>query len=93
MPVTRPARRRTANYSDDWLPDCAVHRGKFAGSEMTRELLDKAPYLWLPTACTYAAWWPWVKNYEGEIYGGGFWWAPVCARIGVDQDLKKKMGF
>ena len=61
--------------------------------ELTREILDKAPYIWLPTAYTYAAWWPWVKNYDGEIYGGSFWWAPVHARIWVDQDLKKKMGF
>ena len=61
--------------------------------EMTREILDKAPYIWLPTAYTYAAWWPWVKNYEGEIYGGGFRWAPVHARMWIDQDLKKKMGF
>ena len=61
--------------------------------EMTRDILDKAPYIFLPVAYTYAAWWPWVKNYEGEIYGGGFWWQPVHARIWIDQDLKKKMGF
>ena len=61
--------------------------------EMTREIVDKAPYIFLPVAYTYAAWWPWVKNYDGEIYAGGFWWAPVHARIWIDQDLKKKMGF
>ena len=61
--------------------------------EMTRDILDKAPYIFLPVAYTYAAWWPWVKNFEGEIYGGGFWWQPVHARIWIDQDLKKKMGF
>ncbi len=61
--------------------------------EMTREILDKAPYIFLPTPYTYAAWWPWVKNYAGEIYAGGFWWGPVYARIWVDQELKKKMGY
>jgi hypothetical protein len=50
--------------------------------EMTRDILDKAPYIWLPVAYTYAAWWPWVKNYDGEIYGGGFWWAAgPCAHL------------
>ena len=61
--------------------------------EMTREILEKAPYIWLPTSYTYAAWWPWVKNYAGEIYAGGFWWGPIYARIWVDQELKKKMGY
>jgi peptide/nickel transport system substrate-binding protein len=34
---------------------------------MTREILEKAPHLWLPTAYGYTAWWPWVKNYGGEL--------------------------
>src|SRR5262249_55396152 len=34
---------------------------------LTREILDKAPYIWLPTLYTYTAWWPWVKNYGGEL--------------------------
>lgn len=61
--------------------------------EMVREIVDQAPYIFLPTGHTYAAWWPWVKNYAGEIYGGGFWWGPVYARIWVDQEMKKKMGY
>ena len=35
--------------------------------EMTREILDKAPYVWLPTPYVFTAWWPWVKNYGGEL--------------------------
>ena len=31
--------------------------------DMTPEILDKAPYIWLPTPYVYTAWWPWVKNY------------------------------
>jgi|688.fasta_scaffold231635_1 peptide/nickel transport system substrate-binding protein len=61
--------------------------------EMTRELLDLAPYVWLPTPYEYSAWWPWVKNYGGEQRGGGGRPGPVYARIWVDQELKKKMGF
>ena len=37
---------------------------------MTVEIMDKAPYIWLPTPYVYAAWWPWVKNYGGEMSAG-----------------------
>ncbi|MES2692668.1 MAG: hypothetical protein V4773_04285, partial [Verrucomicrobiota bacterium] len=38
--------------------------------EMTREVLDAAPYIWLPIQYRYTAWWPWVKNYDGELRVG-----------------------
>lgn len=60
---------------------------------MTREIVEKAPYIWLPTPYNYTAWWPWVKNYGGELRAGAVRPAPIYARIWVDQDLKKKMGF
>ena len=61
--------------------------------EMTVEILDKAPYLWLPTPYYYSAWWPWVQNYNGELRAGAVRPGPIYARIWVDQDMKKKMGF
>jgi peptide/nickel transport system substrate-binding protein len=61
--------------------------------EMTREILDKAPYLWLPTAYSYTAWWPWVKNYGGELRAGSVRPGPIYARIWVDQEMKKQMGY
>ncbi|MHC4047946.1 ABC transporter substrate-binding protein [Bradyrhizobium sp. 23AC] len=60
---------------------------------MTTEMLDKAPYLWLPTPYAYTAWWPWVKGYEGELRAGAERPGPIYARIWIDQDLKKKMGY
>lgn len=60
---------------------------------MTREIVEKAPYIWLPTPYNYTAWWPWVKNYDGELRAGAVRPAPIYARIWVDQDMKKKMGF
>jgi peptide/nickel transport system substrate-binding protein len=60
--------------------------------EMTREILDKAPYIWLPTPYLFTAWWPWVKNYGGELRAGAVRPGPIYARIWLDQDLKKKMG-
>jgi len=61
--------------------------------EMTREIIDKAPYLWLPIPYHYTAWWPWVKNYDGELRAGSVRPGPIYARIWIDQELKKKMGF
>ncbi|TXL77718.1 ABC transporter substrate-binding protein [Vineibacter terrae] len=61
--------------------------------EMTVHMLDQAPYIWLPTAYLYAAWWPWVKNYDGELSVGAVRPGPIYARIWIDQELKRKMGF
>ena len=60
--------------------------------EMTVEIMDAAPYLWLPTPYVYAAWWPWVKNYGGEMSVGSIRPGPIYARIWIDQELKKKLG-
>ena len=61
--------------------------------EMIREIVDKAPYIWLPTQYVYRAWWPWVKNYGGEVRAGAVRPWPIYSRIWVDQEMKKKMGF
>jgi peptide/nickel transport system substrate-binding protein len=56
-------------------------------------VLDQAPCILLPTPYNYTAWWPWVKNYAGELRVGAHRGAPIIARIWVDQELKKKMGY
>ncbi len=55
--------------------------------------IDQAPAIWLPGAYVYTAWWPWVKNYYGEIRAGAWRPAPILARIWIDQEMKKKMGY
>jgi peptide/nickel transport system substrate-binding protein len=59
---------------------------------LTREILEKAPYVWLPTGYNHNAWWPWVKNYDGELRAGAVRPWPIYSRIWIDQDLKKKLG-
>ncbi len=60
--------------------------------ELTREILDQAPYIWLPVPYLYTAWWPWVKNYDGELRVGAVKPGPIYARIWLDQEMKKKLG-
>jgi peptide/nickel transport system substrate-binding protein len=60
---------------------------------MTREILEKAPLIYLPSAYVYTGWWPWVKNYGGELRAGAERPGPIHARMWVDQALKKQMGF
>ncbi len=60
---------------------------------MTRDIVEKAPYIWMPTPYVYTAWWPWVKNYGGELRVGSERPGPIHARMWIDQEMKKKMGF
>ncbi len=61
--------------------------------QLTRQLLDDAPYIWLPAQYLYTAWWPWVKNYGGELRAGAVRPGPIYAQIWIDQEMKKEMGF
>lgn len=61
--------------------------------DLTVEILDQAPYIWLPTGYVYTAWWPWVRNYGGELRAGAVRPGPIYARLWIDQDLKRELGF
>lgn len=60
---------------------------------LNTEILDQAPYIWLPMPYAYTAWWPWVKNYGGELRAGAVRPGPIYAQIWLDQAMKKKMGY
>ena len=61
--------------------------------ELTVEIMEQAPYIWLPTPYLYTAWWPWVKNYGGELRAGAQRPGPIYARIWIDRELKREMGY
>lgn len=60
---------------------------------MTRDIVEKAPYVWLPVQYLYTAWWPWVRNYGGELRAGAERPGPIHARIWIDREQKRRMGF
>jgi peptide/nickel transport system substrate-binding protein len=55
--------------------------------------IEQAPCIILPTIYNYSTWWPWVQNFYGEYYVGGANSGPIYARVWIDQELKKKMGY
>ncbi|WP_167812616.1 ABC transporter substrate-binding protein [Marinobacter daqiaonensis] len=62
--------------------------------DMNEYIIEEAvPQVWLPTQEFYIAWWPWVKNYDGELRVGAVRPGPIYARIWLDQELKEEMGY
>ncbi len=83
---------------DEAYYKAATEQDKAKRDEMLRELNryiieEVVPQVWLPTQNYYSAWWPWVKNYHGEIRNGAMRPNTIYARIWIDQELKKKMGY
>jgi peptide/nickel transport system substrate-binding protein len=83
---------------DNWIVQARTELDPVKRDEllrtMNRYILEEAvPQVWLPTEMVYRAWWPWVKNYNGELRVGAMRPGPIYARAWVDEKLKKKMGY
>jgi peptide/nickel transport system substrate-binding protein len=61
--------------------------------KLSMYIMEQVPAIILPTPYFYTAWWPWVKNFNGELRVGAHRSAPIWARVWIDEDLKKKMGY
>jgi peptide/nickel transport system substrate-binding protein len=90
-----------AFHADPWFDEMYMEalgtRDKEARDELLRKLnvyiiAEKVPHVWLPTLTVYSAWWPYVKNYWGELRVGAARPGPVYARIWIDEDMKRDMG-
>jgi peptide/nickel transport system substrate-binding protein len=55
--------------------------------------LDQAPQIPLGAAYMYNFYWPWVKNYHGEINTGSFQQDGLLATLWIDQSMRKTMGY
>ena len=55
--------------------------------------LDDVPYIPLYDAYSLIYYWPWVKNYYGEIDESAWGAAHIHACIWIDQDLKAELGY
>ena len=91
-----------AGYDDPWFAD-AFFEGVTTETDMAKRtaamkelnvyLVEHASYIWLPTGYFYTYAWPWVKNYYGQYNVGSDVAGPIYARVWLDQELKKEMGY
>lgn len=59
--------------------------------ELNVYLIDKCPYVPLPTGYSYSYAHPWVKNWYGEHSTGCYQQGHIYARIWIDRDLREKV--
>jgi peptide/nickel transport system substrate-binding protein len=64
-----------------------------AVKDVMPHVLDEAPYIFVPAPYVYHIWWPWLKNFRGEVSTGYARSYRHLRYIWVDTDLKKSMGF
>ena len=57
------------------------------------EVVKQHNQIWGPMAPGFQANQPWVEGYEGEFTMGDMLHHPILARLWIDQDLKREMGF
>ena len=67
-------------------------------NKMFRELgvyiLEQANNVAFPASYLYMFWWPWIKNYNGELTMGSIYdRGPIWARVWFDRDLRQEMGY
>ncbi|MBA7584066.1 hypothetical protein ES708_26018 [subsurface metagenome] len=72
-------------------PDLAERNALF--KELAAFLLEEVAIIPSPVPVRVNAYWPWVKNYYGEIDCGEHNYVAMEARIWIDQVLKAEMGY
>jgi peptide/nickel transport system substrate-binding protein len=61
--------------------------------ELNRYCVELAAYISIPEENVSIYWWPWIKNYEGEMSVGYLNGSLAFKYAWVDQNLKKEMGY
>jgi peptide/nickel transport system substrate-binding protein len=74
-------------------PNMTEAKGYEEMRKMAIQAADQAPSIMLPMQNSYFIRWPWVKNVYDERSVGAARGGPIYARMWIDQDMKKKMGF
>jgi len=61
--------------------------------DVTNDILENAWGIFMPQPQVYHIWWPWVKNFHGEVQTGYARFNRNVRYLWIDQDLKKTMGY
>jgi peptide/nickel transport system substrate-binding protein len=98
--------RGTSTYNVSYINDSVVNAAwtemqKYVGIDETKctqinhdlmpYLLEQAYVIPVPAAYLYVTWWPWLKNYHGEVGVGYYNGVDYGKYIWLDQALKKQM--
>ncbi len=85
---------------DEWLASIrmtCLNEGTKAGMKEAREMVkyaqEQAYAIPVPYVYKYQFWWPWLKNYTGEISVGYYNMPNWVQFVWIDQELKKEMGY
>jgi len=84
-PVLNKARDAMLEAYPDEAKVDKIHR------ELMPYLLEQAYVIPLPAPYRYRFWWPWVKNYSGELSLGYYNTGNYAKYIWIDQELKRSM--
>jgi peptide/nickel transport system substrate-binding protein len=61
--------------------------------DLSPHMVEEAWGIYMPIPYNYHVWWPWVKNFHGELsMGYARFWRHI-RYMWIDQDMKKSMGF
>ncbi len=100
-PRILPFRNHARYYGDEWWIEnmekiyvtldpaeyAALHR------ELSIYYVNLALCIVMPQPPVYTYWWPWLKNYRGELNAAHRNEMPFIARTWIDQELKAEMGY
>ena len=90
-----------AGYSNEYYDELVTRMTGFMEEDeralMIKELglilLTDVPYIPLYPEMMADYWWPWLKNYYGELSVGDYDMVSILAQTWIDQDLKEEMGY
>ena len=79
--------------SDAFYAATTVEEQFEAAKAYNRSVIEQHNQIWGPLAPQFQVNNPWVKGYNGEYSLGEIQYHTVLARLWIDQDLKREMGF
>ena len=79
--------------SDAFNAATTVEEQKKAAIEFDMAIVRQHNQVWGPLAPHLQASQPWLKGFNGEVGIGSISGHPLMARLWIDQDLKREMGF
>ena len=79
--------------SDAFFAATTVEEQIEAAKAYNMNVLEQHNHIWGPLAPSFQVNQPWVKSFNGEFSLGDMQYQAISARLWIDQDLKREMGY